>query len=88
MEFTVCPLCESPSIRKKRGVYKFDVHGEALSTPVIQYWECPNCGETFFDREANQKIDEALMKPRKRKLESRSQKKSSSRISTKKHQLA
>jgi YgiT-type zinc finger domain-containing protein len=88
MEFTVCPLCESPSIRKKRGVYKFNIHGESLSTPVIQYWECPNCGEVFFDREANRKIDEALLQPRKQQLESRSQRKSSSRIRKKKPQPA
>jgi len=86
MEFTVCPLCESPSIRKKRGVYKFDIQGEVLSTPVIQYSECPDCGEAFFDREANQKIDEALLQPRKRKLENRSQRKSAPRRQTKKPQ--
>ena len=88
MEFTACPLCESPSIRKKKGAYKFDIHGEALLTPVIQYWECPNCDEAFFDREANRKIDAALMQPRKRKLENRSQRKSASRRQTKKLQPA
>jgi YgiT-type zinc finger domain-containing protein len=65
MEFNTCPLCGSSSIRKKKGVHQFNVRGEWLTTPVVQYWECPNCKEIFFDREANQKIDAALLPDRK-----------------------
>lgn len=61
MELKNCPLCGSPSIRKKKGVHQFNVLGEWRSTPVVQYWECPNCNEIFFDREANRKIDAALL---------------------------
>jgi YgiT-type zinc finger domain-containing protein len=64
MELTVCPLCESSSIRKKKGVHQFNVLGELRSTPVVQYWECPSCNEIFFDREANRKIDAALLPDR------------------------
>lgn len=64
MDLTVCPLCGSPSIRKKKGVHQFNVRGELRSTPVVQYWECPSCNEIFFDREANRKIDAALLPDR------------------------
>jgi len=59
-----CPLCGSPSIRKKKGVHQFNVRGELRSTPVVQYWECSSCNEIFFDREANRKIDAALLPER------------------------
>jgi YgiT-type zinc finger domain-containing protein len=59
-----CPLCGSPSIRKKKGVHQFNVRGKLRSTPVVQYWECSNCHEIFFDREANRKIDAALLPER------------------------
>jgi len=59
-----CPLCGSPSIRKKRGVHQFNVRGEWRATPVVQYWECPSCKEIFFDREANRKIDAVLLPDR------------------------
>ena len=88
MELVVCPLCGSPSIKKKKGVYKFYLQGEPLSTPAIQYWECPNCGEAFFDRQANKKIDDALLPRRKQKFVNHSQRKSSARNQTKKHQRA
>jgi YgiT-type zinc finger domain-containing protein len=65
MELKNCPLCGSPSIRKKKGVHQFNVRGELRSTPVVQYWECPSCNEIFFDREANRLIDAALLPERK-----------------------
>jgi YgiT-type zinc finger domain-containing protein len=64
MELNVCPLCGSPSIRKKKGVHQFNVLGELRATPVVQYWECPSCNEIFFDREANRIIDAALLPDR------------------------
>jgi len=69
MELNICPLCGSPSIQKKKGVRRFNVRGELLSTPMVQYWECPSCNEIFFDREANRKIDAALLPDRKAKRE-------------------
>ncbi|MGH7457192.1 MAG: YgiT-type zinc finger protein, partial [bacterium] len=67
MKLTVCPLCGSPAIQKKRGRCRFNIKGELVSTPVVRYWECPDCGEAFFDRLANAQIDEVLLLNRKRK---------------------
>jgi YgiT-type zinc finger domain-containing protein len=66
MEFSVCPLCGSSAIQKKRGHYKFNIKGKSIAAPLVQYWECPNCGEAFFDKQANKRIDEALLLNHKR----------------------
>lgn len=68
MKFKQCPLCGSRAIQEKQGPYKLKIHGKAVSTPVATYWECPSCGEVFFDREANKKIDAAFLPRRKRVL--------------------
>jgi YgiT-type zinc finger domain-containing protein len=68
MKFKKCPLCGSRAIQEKQGTYKLNIHGKAVLTPDVTYWECPSCGEAFFDREANKKIDAALLPRRKRVL--------------------
>ncbi len=72
MQFQECPLCGSPTIQKIKGRHAFIIKSEKTKTPIIQYWKCPNCGEAFFDHEANRIIDEALLKNRKPKPESKS----------------
>ena len=69
MKFIECPLCGSKSIKKKRGIYNFKVRNKIIPSPIIDYWECPGCGEAFFDQEANKKIDAALLFDKKRKVE-------------------
>lgn len=76
MEFTICPLCGSSAIKKKKGSYKFDIKGEIVHTPVVEYWECPDCNEAFFDRKANVIIDEALLHIRKPEVKKKSSRKS------------
>ncbi|MFQ5630834.1 MAG: YgiT-type zinc finger protein [bacterium] len=66
MQFTECPLCGSSAIKKKKGSYAFTIKNEKVATPVITYWGCPACGEAFFDREANKRIDEELIPDRDR----------------------
>jgi YgiT-type zinc finger domain-containing protein len=70
MEFKTCPLCGSSKIQKQEGPYDFMIKGQKITTPTISYWSCPNCGEAFFDREANRKIDAALL-PQSKKRASR-----------------
>jgi YgiT-type zinc finger domain-containing protein len=52
--------------KEKKGSYRFNFKGKIVTTPMVQYWECPNCGEAFFDREANNLIDKALLRGQKR----------------------
>jgi len=60
MEFILCPLCASPKIKKKRGTLEFKIRETLITTPVVGYWYCSNCGESFLDHEANRIIDEEL----------------------------
>ena len=83
MEFTICPLCGSPAIQKKKGHYKFNIKGKSLATPVVQYWECSNCGEAFFDKQANKLIDEALLLNQGRATATRSRKRVVSQVPAK-----
>ena len=66
MKFKRCPLCDSPKIKQRKGPYDFMIKGEKITTPAVSYWACPNCGEAFFDREANQIIDKALLPTKRR----------------------
>jgi len=68
MKFKECPLCGSRAIQERQDPYKLTIHDETVSTPVVNYWACPSCGEAFFDREANKKIDAAFLRRRKRIL--------------------
>ncbi len=47
-KFKKCPLCGSSKIKKQEGPYAFLINGQTVTTPVIRYWSCPNCGEAFF----------------------------------------
>ena len=69
MKFTKCPLCESPLIQQKKGKYGFEIKGKIIPSPVIEYWECPSCGEAFFDQIANKKIDKEMLVSKKQKSE-------------------
>lgn len=69
MEFQECPLCASSKIQQRKGRYEFVIKGKKVKTPMIRYWKCPNCGEAFFDHEANRIIDEAFLKGRNPKTD-------------------
>jgi len=56
-------------IQKKKGIYNFEIKGKIVPSPVIEYCECPSCGEVFFDQKTNKIIDDALLDDKKRKLE-------------------
>lgn len=68
MEILKCPLCGSSSIRKKRGSYPLNLKGKLVSTPVVHYWKCSHCGEAYFDKAANRRIDEKLLRHHRRKV--------------------
>jgi len=53
---------------EKNDSYNFEIKGEIIPSSVVQYWECPTCGEAFFDHEANRKIDAVLLNKKKQKM--------------------
>lgn len=68
MNLIECPLCGSLKIKKRKGIYNFNIKNNIVPSPVIEYWECPDCGEAFFSHEANRVIDKALLNNQKQKM--------------------
>ena len=54
---SVCPSCGSKNIKKMRrkwaGVYK----GQPYTVDSLEFYECPECQEKVYDREAMRKIE-------------------------------
>jgi len=57
IRITICPTCGSDKIKKLRRNWTRKVHGEAYTVPNLEYYECPDCGEKVYDREAMRKIE-------------------------------
>lgn len=54
---TICPSCDSPALKKIRNNWTGKVKGKTYMVPNLEYYTCPQCGETFYDREAMRKIE-------------------------------
>jgi YgiT-type zinc finger domain-containing protein len=73
LTITNCPTCGGKNIKKVRR----DLHGQHNQlnyvVPALDYYECPDCGERVYDREAMRKIEShspvfQRNQPKKRKL--------------------
>lgn len=68
MELDLCPLCESPTIRKKKGKRTLQLKDRLVTTPLIEYWECDRCGEIFYPHETSKKLDAVFLAGKRRKV--------------------
>ena len=57
MKIASCPNCGSREIKKVRRNLTGKFHGETYLVPTLDYYECPNCGEKVYDRQAMKKIE-------------------------------
>ena len=57
IKITICPTCGSNKIKKVRRNWTGKVHGKTYTVPNLEYYECPDCGEKVYDREAMRKIE-------------------------------
>lgn len=57
LKLTTCPICASKKIAKVRRTLTRQAGGKSYKVPSVQFYECGNCGEQFFDRAASQLID-------------------------------
>lgn len=53
----ICPACESKRIKKVRRNWTGSFKGMKYTVPALQYYECPDCGERVYDREAMRQIE-------------------------------
>ena len=58
IEIKTCPNCESKEIRKVRRNWTGQYKGKTYIVPDLDYYECPDCGEKVYDREAMRRIEE------------------------------
>ncbi len=58
LTISVCPNCGSGNIKKVRKNWKGTSKSTPYIVPSLTYYECPDCKEKIYDREAMQKIEE------------------------------
>jgi YgiT-type zinc finger domain-containing protein len=56
MNIAVCPSCGSKRIKKVRRKWSGEYKGQAYAVPELEYFECPDCGEKVYDRNAMRRI--------------------------------
>jgi len=55
LNITTCPSCGKRIKRVRRdSTRKFE--GHEYTVPNVEYYECPDCGEKVYEREAMQRI--------------------------------
>lgn len=52
-----CPTCGSDKIRRVGRDLVREYTGQPYTVPAVEFYDCPNCGEKVYDREAIQKIE-------------------------------
>jgi YgiT-type zinc finger domain-containing protein len=57
MIITRCPACESKRIRRVRRTWSREFQGKPYKVENLEFYECPDCGERVYDREAMRKIE-------------------------------
>ena len=57
MRITRCPTCGSSKIAPVQRDWTGEAAGKKYRMEALDFYECPDCGEQVFDREAMQKIE-------------------------------
>lgn len=52
-----CPICGSDKIGRVVRDITRNYKGQNYTVPKVVYYDCPNCGEKVYDREAMRKIE-------------------------------
>jgi YgiT-type zinc finger domain-containing protein len=57
LNITTCPSCGSKRIKRVRRNSTRKFEGHEYRVPNLEYYECPDCGEKVYDREAMRQIE-------------------------------
>ena len=57
LNITTCPSCGSKRIKRVRRDATRNFKGKEYTVPDLEYYECPDCGEKVYDREAMRLIE-------------------------------
>ena len=56
-KITRCPSCGSRNVKKVRRNWAGSFKGKTYMVPSLQYYECSDCAEKVYDREAMREIE-------------------------------
>jgi len=59
MTITKCPTCGSAKIKKVCRDVEREVRGQKYVVTGLEFYECPDCGEKVYERQAMQRIQAA-----------------------------
>ncbi|HKZ87822.1 MAG TPA: YgiT-type zinc finger protein [Candidatus Bathyarchaeia archaeon] len=57
LHIKICPTCGSDKIKRVVRTLTRKYKGQTYIIPKLEFYDCPNCGEKVFDREAMLKIE-------------------------------
>lgn len=57
LNITTCPSCGSKRIKSVRRNRNSSFKGKEYMVTNLDYYECPDCGEKVYDREAMRRIE-------------------------------
>lgn len=57
LKITTCPSCGSGKVKKIRRNWTGSFKAKRYTVPNLQYYECPDCGEKVYDRDAMREIE-------------------------------
>jgi YgiT-type zinc finger domain-containing protein len=57
IQITICPSCGSGNIKKVRRNWTGQFGGQTYIVPSLEFYECSDCGEKVYGRQAMRKIE-------------------------------
>ena len=57
LQITICPSCGSEKIKKIRDKWTGKFQSQTYTIPMLEFYECANCGEKIYDPLAMRKIE-------------------------------
>ena len=57
VKISTCPSCGGSKIKKVRRNWTSKFRGKTYMVPDLEYYECADCGEKVYDRQAMRKIE-------------------------------
>ena len=57
LQIKICPTCGSDKIERVIRDVVRKHKGQTYTVPSVEFYDCPNCGEKVYDRDAMLKIE-------------------------------
>ena len=68
LQIKTCQTCGSNKIKRVVRDVTRKYKGQTYTVPKVEFYECPNCGEKVYDREAMLKIESYSPAYRKKEM--------------------